>query len=114
MSRFVVLPTLAGLLVAGLAGCGGSPRPGPSTSATPSAAPVTLQTSPAADPPPPDTAQGRIAAALSAGRIDYGTSLAYRFDALLGSDALPAEYRAAEALTEDPTLADEAMSVMTE
>ena len=54
--------------------------------------------------PSEDTSQTRIAAALAANRIDYPTSLRYRFDALFGSDDLPSDYRAAHASADDPTL----------
>jgi hypothetical protein len=42
---------------------------------------------------PGTTADGLIASALAAGRIDYPTSLVYRVQAAFGSPALPAEFR---------------------
>jgi hypothetical protein len=63
---------------------------------------------PPGSPPPPDTTQKRIADALASHRIDYPTSLAYRFDALDGSDELPTAYQAPATLNEDPTLFAEA------
>ena len=52
-------------------------------------------------------AQAGIAAALDAGRIDYGTSLLYRAYALLGDRRLPEALRGAGSAEEDNELFDE-------
>lgn len=56
---------------------------------------------------PQPKAQEKIAAALSAGTIDYGTSLLYRLYALLGDKRLPSEFQGAGSVEEDNGLYEE-------
>jgi hypothetical protein len=85
---------LLGLLLA-LAGCGGGDSVDDPTAAEqlgePAEAPAPDVV--AALPDARETVEGRIAAALGAGRIDAETALAYRVFALYGDARLPAELR---------------------
>lgn len=94
------------LVVLGCEAAAPASTPAPTTSAaaaTASTAPAGAVASPGASTRPAVTAapaaadartsEARIAEALAAGRIDYGTSLAYRAYAAFGSPLLPEDYR---------------------
>lgn len=79
--------------------------------ATPVATPTatSIPSTPPATPAALPLDQALIAAGLAQGKIDYGTSLLYRFYSLFADDRLPSDYRGSGSIGEDQALFAEAV-----